>query len=833
MGAAHPQSVNKLARGSALQGSVQLTPYLSLVIAIVYMMMADGEISDQETSQLQSITGGDRLVLDRALAYVDQFSVEQYLRDANSLLDDPDRLCVMLNACDSLMVDGTLAEAELTLFDQLLTGFGLSHESFRPYFEVMSAKNRISILGDFNEPATSSTFTPPVIMVIAMMYMMSSDGDISEEEIGRLSITVGSNRSLLKVALGYVGSNKVLQFLPTAADLLDKSQSYCVLLNACDVMMADQEITSSESDLFVRMLTDFGFTTAIFEKNLRTLELKNSFPKDHPSIPAGSVRAPSTRNKERDAHSSGVPAAFIGRQAEGLIFERDLSDEEQQDSIESSRHYEDTPSEGVSALRANQKEMGQKISRTMDDNVGGMKTLMGGIESVDVMRENSSTHLEDDSSIEIKRGGGRDEIEGDGSKIGRLDDGAKGPARRIDDASGEHLSRQLNDAEGISDQRREDRKHGDGAQAKNKKPAQGDSDQRKLKDSQGAGDSRHWKDAEGDSDRRELRDQGAEFDTRSLSDASGPHEIRALNNVDFNVQTERELKAWLSLDDIVLDDEDATVGGDELAKRMALTSRKTRYLHHCVDAMLARKSVPSLTLMAVVPNKQMATQNASNNWALGGSDLLTIASPLPYEPEADPWLTTFDNHRSKIVASHSTNTSSETGLQQSLRRWSLALFPALIIAQGFCSMGESAVEQSYIRYDTLATSAVSVHQMMVVQQALVQISPELDTAADSIANTVSTPQFANTLSERDLAVNFLEQNKQEQMKIAAASQAQSAVSAEKLQWFLVAKSLLMLGLGMTVWGVLFRSKRMLHVSSVAGLVGVLLTINGMGLYVHI
>lgn len=87
---------------SSLVGSVHLTPYLSLVVAIVYMMVADGEISDKESSQLQSITGGDRQVLRRALAYAERHSVEQYLSDADEFLNDADRLCILLNVCDSL-----------------------------------------------------------------------------------------------------------------------------------------------------------------------------------------------------------------------------------------------------------------------------------------------------------------------------------------------------------------------------------------------------------------------------------------------------------------------------------------------------------------------------------------------------------------------------------------------------------------------------------------------------------------------------------------------------------------------------------------------------------
>ena len=43
---------------------------------------------------------------------------------------------------------------------------------------------------------------------------------------------------------------------------------------------------------------------------------------------------------------------------------------------------------------------------------------------------------------------------------------------------------------------------------------------------------------------------------------------------------------------------------------------------------------------------------------------------------------------------------------------------------------------------------------------------------------------------------------------------------------------MMLGLGMAFWGVLFRSLRMLHASTAAGLISLLLTANGYWLFLR-
>ncbi len=37
---------------------IELTPHLALAVALLYMIASDGEIEDQESSQLQSVLGG-------------------------------------------------------------------------------------------------------------------------------------------------------------------------------------------------------------------------------------------------------------------------------------------------------------------------------------------------------------------------------------------------------------------------------------------------------------------------------------------------------------------------------------------------------------------------------------------------------------------------------------------------------------------------------------------------------------------------------------------------------------------------------------------------------
>lgn len=60
----------------------------------------------------------------------------------------------------------------------------------------------------------------------------------------------------------------------------------------------------------------------------------------------------------------------------------------------------------------------------------------------------------------------------------------------------------------------------------------------------------------------------------------------------------------------------------------------------------------------------------------------------------------------------------------------------------------------------------------------------------------------------------------------------SAIAAERQQWFAYAKSIVLLGLGLALWGMLFRSIRSLHGSSVAGIAGLLMTMNAHWLFLR-
>jgi len=259
---------------------VELTPHLSLVTGVIYMMIADGEVSEQESSHLQSIIGGNEEVLHRALGYVEANSIDEYLETLPKILSNAQKVCILMNICDSIMADGELADDEKELFSRFLAAVGLTEESFKPYLRAISVKNERDILGSFNQDFTPEELNPPLILAICLIYMMSSDGQMAKEEIGQLHMVIGKCPSLLQSALKYVGKNKAPKFLKAAAELLDPMQRLCILTNVWDIVLTDGKIEKAEVELFKKMLLAFGYTQASFKPYFNILQIKNNKPEE-------------------------------------------------------------------------------------------------------------------------------------------------------------------------------------------------------------------------------------------------------------------------------------------------------------------------------------------------------------------------------------------------------------------------------------------------------------------------------------------------------------------------------------------------------------------------
>jgi uncharacterized tellurite resistance protein B-like protein len=132
---------------------LEMTPHLAFATSLLYMIAADGEISNEEVGQLLSVLGGEesggtigvgannRQLLENAQRYIRGHSMSEFLAEATPLLSDAQKMCVLVNLADSLLSDGSAAPEEQKMFGQVMQGFGISEERFQPFFEVILLKN--------------------------------------------------------------------------------------------------------------------------------------------------------------------------------------------------------------------------------------------------------------------------------------------------------------------------------------------------------------------------------------------------------------------------------------------------------------------------------------------------------------------------------------------------------------------------------------------------------------------------------------------------------------------------------------------------------------------
>jgi uncharacterized tellurite resistance protein B-like protein len=125
---------------------IELTPYLSLAVASVYMVAADGHVADEEMGQLISMFGGDEALVRDAVEYIKQHNdLEGFIATANDMLNGEQKEVMVINLLDTLLADGHADESEKELFFMFANAFGIEQSTLETYFDIISKKNNFSI----------------------------------------------------------------------------------------------------------------------------------------------------------------------------------------------------------------------------------------------------------------------------------------------------------------------------------------------------------------------------------------------------------------------------------------------------------------------------------------------------------------------------------------------------------------------------------------------------------------------------------------------------------------------------------------------------------------
>ena len=146
--------------------------------------------------------------------------------------------------------------------------------------------------------------TPHLAFATSLLYMMSADGQMDNEEIGHLlavlggqensdgSVGVGAqNQALLDNALKYRRKHSVDEFLREAAPLLSDAQKMCILVNLIDSSLSDGQPEPEEQVVFGKFLQAFGVAETRFKPFFEVILLKNDrsvfTQPDHPKNQSG------------------------------------------------------------------------------------------------------------------------------------------------------------------------------------------------------------------------------------------------------------------------------------------------------------------------------------------------------------------------------------------------------------------------------------------------------------------------------------------------------------------------------------------------------------------
>ena len=129
--------------------------------------------------------------------------------------------------------------------------------------------------------------TPHLAFATALMYMMKSDGEMDNEEIGALLAVLGgeeqngvigvgaNNRALLDKAQQYARRNTIETLVAEAAPLLSDAQRICVLINLIDMSFADGQPEPEEQVVFGKVQHGFGISDERFRPFFEVIMIKN------------------------------------------------------------------------------------------------------------------------------------------------------------------------------------------------------------------------------------------------------------------------------------------------------------------------------------------------------------------------------------------------------------------------------------------------------------------------------------------------------------------------------------------------------------------------------
>ena len=122
---------------------------------------------------------------------------------------------------------------------------------------------------------TTSTLTPLEMLAVALMYVSSCDGNITEDEDRCILEIFKDNKPVLGTALAYYKAHRYEEFLGNIGSL-NENQKLCILSNMIEIAMKDSSLHRTEQEYFRKFVKSAGLKEEQYKAINSVLFIKNS-----------------------------------------------------------------------------------------------------------------------------------------------------------------------------------------------------------------------------------------------------------------------------------------------------------------------------------------------------------------------------------------------------------------------------------------------------------------------------------------------------------------------------------------------------------------------------
>jgi uncharacterized tellurite resistance protein B-like protein len=120
----------------AVSGSSPTGDELNFISSILMGPCPDHTMVDADTMRNLQMDG--KRMIERS-------SIDDFLMKACAVLNEKQKLAILINLMDLCLVDGSVLEGERLVFEKVREAFHVSHETLRPYVDMLTLKNDPSI----------------------------------------------------------------------------------------------------------------------------------------------------------------------------------------------------------------------------------------------------------------------------------------------------------------------------------------------------------------------------------------------------------------------------------------------------------------------------------------------------------------------------------------------------------------------------------------------------------------------------------------------------------------------------------------------------------------